>query len=225
MPNHVTTEIKAAKHVLDFLATSEREVDFNTVIPFPEQLRNITAEVKVFPTRAEAFDYNAAENARRAGYDEVMKNLLGLTGNEIHALAQEDADILKKEFGALHWYNWNIENWGTKWNAYDVERVDETTLRFETAWAHPDEVLEALSKRWPDEVIAVAYADEDLGSNMGAYVIENGVKTDMIDFEAMSYGERVQRAHFLKYKEYMPQEEAQEWGIGEFDTATLSIQA
>lgn len=39
------------------------------------------------------------------------------------------------------WYNWNRENWGTKWNAYShkpTERTEDSLfLRFETAWAPP----------------------------------------------------------------------------------------
>lgn len=42
-----------------------------------------------------------------------------------------------------NWYEWNVENWGTKWdvNVNDgyVERLDDNTLQlsFETAWSPP----------------------------------------------------------------------------------------
>ena len=36
------------------------------------------------------------------------------------------------------WYSWNVDNWGTKWEAsvYDFERIDENSIRinFDTAW-------------------------------------------------------------------------------------------
>jgi hypothetical protein len=36
------------------------------------------------------------------------------------------------------WYGWNIENWGTKWEAsvYDFERIDDNSIKinFDTAW-------------------------------------------------------------------------------------------
>lgn len=41
------------------------------------------------------------------------------------------------------WYNWNIKNWGTKWDVdlENIERVDENTLTavFESAWSPPIE--------------------------------------------------------------------------------------
>lgn len=37
--------------------------------------------------------------------------------------------------------DWNRENWGTKWNAYDPQSTEQTAdtliLRFETAWSPP----------------------------------------------------------------------------------------
>lgn len=98
------------------------------------------------------------------------------------------------------WYGWNQNNWGTKWNAYSAEISDDLlTVQFDTAWAHPDPVIEALSKSFPDEPILVKYADEDLGSNLGEYTILNGEIIDdatpgdpagRLDFAAMvKYGQ------------------------------------
>jgi hypothetical protein len=46
-------------------------------------------------------------------------------------------------FGKKNWYDWNTENWGTKWNAYgqdekSIARTEDTlTLTFQTAWSPP----------------------------------------------------------------------------------------
>lgn len=69
---------------------------------------------------------------------------------------------------------WGIGNWGTKWNAYEGTRLDDTSVQFDTAWSHPFPVIEALSVKFPEAVITVKYADEDLGSNLGWYVILGG---------------------------------------------------
>lgn len=46
------------------------------------------------------------------------------------------------------WYQWSIDNWGTKWNAYSNQPVQQTddslTLTFETACAPPYPWLAAL---------------------------------------------------------------------------------
>ena len=39
-----------------------------------------------------------------------------------------------------NWYDWNISNWGTKWDTkpYDIEWDDDVvTFRLETAWGPP----------------------------------------------------------------------------------------
>ena len=46
------------------------------------------------------------------------------------------------------WYDWRLQNWGTKWNSYDFELDDESEsklqVRFLTAWSPPHEIFIAL---------------------------------------------------------------------------------
>ena len=81
---------------------------------------------------------------------------------------------------------WHREYWGTKWNAYNTERVSDTELRFQTAWNHPDQVIEALAEAFPDDQIEVRYADEDTGWNLGHYTVKNDEITDLVAFAAGS---------------------------------------
>lgn len=50
-----------------------------------------------------------------------------------------------------HWYEWNTENWGTKWDAepYSFERIDDETLQlsFDTAWGPPIALYEYLEEQ------------------------------------------------------------------------------
>ena len=49
-----------------------------------------------------------------------------------------------------NWYDWNIANWGTKWEAsvYSHERTDDNTIRvnFDTAWCPPIALYEFVSR-------------------------------------------------------------------------------
>lgn len=45
---------------------------------------------------------------------------------------------------------------------------------FDTAWRHPFPLIDKLSKMYPEEVIEVTFADEDIGYNLGQYTIRNG---------------------------------------------------
>jgi hypothetical protein len=55
-----------------------------------------------------------------------------------------------EKYGAVDWYDWNIRNWGTKWDfGFDcVERVDEHTLTasFDSAWSPPVEAYAQLEE-------------------------------------------------------------------------------
>jgi len=66
--------------------------------------------------------------------DEIYQGNLGQEERKIH--------------GANNWYDWNIANWGTKWNASEIEewviekRYDDiytASIKFTTAWAPPIE--------------------------------------------------------------------------------------
>ncbi len=57
-------------------------------------------------------------------------------------------EALGKKYGYSSWYDWQVANWGTKWDLCDVmvERVDANTVQgsFETAWAPPVNAYEKL---------------------------------------------------------------------------------
>lgn len=115
--------------------------------------------------------------------------------------------------GAVDWYSWSIEHWGTKWNAYSNELDDlkEGRIKFDTAWSHPMPVIQALSECFPDQVIVAEYADEDLGSNLGRYSIQNGMVSWELSEEKMSRTERLEFATQVKYgRSY--RELMAEWG-------------
>ncbi len=56
-----------------------------------------------------------------------------------------------EECGHASWYSWSIANWGTKWNAYSFEVIEEDDdrfeFRFDTAWSPPESVFAALADR------------------------------------------------------------------------------
>lgn len=125
------------------------------------------------------------------GKDEDINNLIDLVKSEEsefdfekiipppdnlvkHSTTYEEEKALQAA-GIPHWYSWNTQNWGTKWNAYDITIDKERALiRFDTAWSTPRQVFEALSKKFPDLKIQVEYADEDIGHNCGRVSYRNG---------------------------------------------------
>jgi hypothetical protein len=61
------------------------------------------------------------------------------------------------------WYDWNIANWGTKWDAQRVEVEREPgVLRyvFDTAWSPPLPVVDAWARLFPQATVTLDFQEE-----------------------------------------------------------------
>lgn len=61
-----------------------------------------------------------------------------------------------EQYGHCDWYSWSIENWGTKWDACDVEveedkEAEEVMIFFTTAWDYPQPIFDKLIEMFPEE--------------------------------------------------------------------------
>lgn len=62
-----------------------------------------------------------------------------------------------------HWYDWNIRNWGVKWDASSVYFEDwdgELCYDFETPWGFPEEALRAMVEQYPTLNFTVRFLEE-----------------------------------------------------------------
>jgi hypothetical protein len=66
-------------------------------------------------------------------------------------------------------YNWNCHNWGTKWDAYEVEikkrNENYAFLEFQTAWSPPHAWLKNISEIFDDLQYKLVWSDEDFPSS------------------------------------------------------------
>ena len=69
----------------------------------------------------------------------------------------------------FNWYHWHIKFWGTKWNCCDTEIDDDNSVSFMTAWAEPEPIFIALSKKYPKEEIHIWAEYEDGTRTEGIY--------------------------------------------------------
>lgn len=68
----------------------------------------------------------------------------------------------KEEYGKNNWYDWSVENWGTKWNTLPDEVKfddfgDTLEFSFDTAWSPPLPIIDALMSRFPNLHFTLAY--------------------------------------------------------------------
>jgi hypothetical protein len=62
-----------------------------------------------------------------------------------------------------HWYEWNCANWETKWDAASVDIVSSSTsidLTFETAWAAPAPIWQAMTNKFPSLRFEIGWEEE-----------------------------------------------------------------
>lgn len=78
-------------------------------------------------------------------------------------------------------YEWCLENWGTKWGLYDVEKVDDGNMEegplvyfFLTAWSPPLPVILAMSVKFPTLEFDLDYFEAGMGF-MGSCEFKGGV--------------------------------------------------
>lgn len=77
--------------------------------------------------------------------------------------------ILQERKTSDDWYNWNVRNWGTKWEITEKASVFyemptdtglEICYRMESAWSPPAEALDHLARQYPDITINLSSIDE-----------------------------------------------------------------
>ena len=71
------------------------------------------------------------------------------------------------------WYNWRVQNWGTKWDCYSLE-IDDTDMphgfevNFETAWSPPEEVCNAIRDQYDD--LSISWFYDEPGCELAGYL-------------------------------------------------------
>ena len=69
-----------------------------------------------------------------------------------------------KAQGIPNWYDWQTENWGVKWGAYDSAIINEDSwnigFRFTTAWHIPDPIIDKIFTLFPGVNIEYVAADD-----------------------------------------------------------------
>jgi hypothetical protein len=200
MPNHVINRLdisikdstgtdeeqkKYLKEILDFIKSDKGEDDeraefisFQKIDPMPDELKN---------TRSPNFKPERDHCDSDEEFDAKMK-------------AYEKQRKLADKYGADNWYDWHVQNWGTKWDAY--QSIDEGPtatgighlISFQTAWATPCHAIRKLSEKFPNAIFSVDYADEDIGSNCGSYECDSGeledgdIPDNAVEYACMMWG-------------------------------------
>jgi hypothetical protein len=195
MPNHVVNRITfydRIEEVLNFMKSDESEFDFNKLIPRPEifdhsivgmcTIHGVACHNPIKNTfkrsEIELVDFPDGTKGTADGIWVVYNGFEDLMDGEliemVRPITQEDINEMG---GYENWYDWCLDKWGTKWNAYNInvaKHGGECIIHFNTAWSTPEPIWLALSERFPDVEFCIAFSDEDTGSNVGYITAFNG---------------------------------------------------
>lgn len=180
MPNWVTNKVSAPKHVIQSVVNDKGRIDFNLMAPFPgprgDDWDGIYGDAE---TAAEfVLGIGLNENALIAHFE--ITNRRNVDIKKLSAVSfQQFVGMLEnyRACGYLHNMAWARDKWGTKWNACEPQHDFEAgTMQFDTAWSCPEPIFRELSRRFPDDEIAITFADEDIGSNCGTFTLKGGLE-------------------------------------------------
>ena len=102
-------------------------------------------------------------------------NIIRPTDLETYALQKDPNEDPKVLFSGNNWYDWNVRNWGTKWDVavsnddeYPDTYMEEADngenkvvyYNFNTAWSVPAPALKKLSAQYPTLLFTLSYEEE-----------------------------------------------------------------
>ena len=103
---------------------------------------------------------------------------------------RDQGNISLEDRKGPNWYDWAVENWGTKWNAYSPNQehssakypdnkgdCGEVCYNFLTAWAPPTPIVRELQRQYPTLCITLYYEIEGNDKDSG-WVDETGKEVE-----------------------------------------------
>lgn len=164
---------------------------------------------------------NALELLKEEGKKELTFNIAKPQPHNLYkdSISSDDVEKLNAA-GIPNWYDWNIYNWGTKWDACNsyIDLQDEfLDITFETAWSPPIGWFYALVDRLKEKKIDVRvllkYHEEGMGfcgsilmeEDYELYEYEGAIKLIQEDVGYyVSYDEKLgqyrnEKGQFVKY--------------------------
>jgi hypothetical protein len=122
---------------------------FNCFVPLPLELSDVTSPTRIITQK----EYDNQQGSSRM-------------------LTEELSNSYKNNFGYDNWYDWQTNNWGTKWDASvssETKDDDYFHVWFDTAWSPPLSFISKLSKMFPNLSFELKYEEEGMGFCGGVF--------------------------------------------------------
>ncbi len=133
---------------------------FSNIFPMPEKIKNT-----ISPSQSAKGRLYVNEHLSEIR-DKKINDVFGEKSDVVLIPCENNTDekckALQKEFGCDNWYDWNVANYGTKW---DVEVHDDSyhiseevfNANFDTAWSPPGIFLDKLQRKFQNLDVRLTY--------------------------------------------------------------------
>lgn len=153
MPNHCYNRVQISNDAEDnskqfdeLVAIFESKKPFSKIIPIPNFLE-IPNEDGELPVKVE----------HKSPEGEVLFTIM---------------EFPKSKKGDDRWYQFCVQNWGTKWEAYDfaTEDIEEDSAEFSfnTAWGPADGIFDKIREDYPD--VGISWFYDEPGCELAGYL-------------------------------------------------------
>ena len=176
MPNWTYNRVHGSNKAVRLLLNAEGHPTFQNIVPSPVELEilensELSRDKKVCEAIYHSF-VNNDDDSLRALYKSGGYLAEQYTTEDIYVQAMKEhyedyvsviRSLHDNQEGFYDWYNWNIHNWGCKWDAADdfgPYNGTEEEIEFQTPWSPPEGVISKMAELYPD-IECVWHCDEE----------------------------------------------------------------
>lgn len=134
---------------------------------FVRVCQGVTAHISSIDYRMKPDDIRKTE--------EKMQRYYNMSREDAWAYGKHAADNYIN-YGAIDWYDWCCQNWGTKWNACrtQIPNSEVADVYFDTAWSPVTGLIQKLAEKYSDCSFYYEFAEEQAGILAGTCLYSEG---------------------------------------------------
>lgn len=134
----------------------DTDLSFDKLVPMPKELKGTRSPSLIVP--AKDYEKEVAKAKTEAKKNPELELSLPIT-------RKIQKELIAKH-GADNWYNWHLQNWGTKWDVratLEEEEREHLCYFFDSAWSPPVGWLEKTAKLFPKLNFCLYYEEGGMG--------------------------------------------------------------
>lgn len=172
--NQPDTNVIPEGFAVDIEPAWTRFPDFNKIVPMPAIMENYNPYHNIVTAIEAKYSVGLSGHPLLAIMQQQAREQVDLNFNEEQQVMFERGCKIYEKTGYIYWYDWASDKWGTKWNAYNCDKLADNVFTFQTAWRGVTGLVTQMAQEFLDIKIIYEYSDEDTGANCGAYEFYEG---------------------------------------------------